>query len=97
MRLWSSLCVLAGDCSRTGTRGAERPEMILIVALLFPVQEKLVVCGLCGTPYDDDECPTCKTEREDPKALIERKLREYWGEKGSVIKDMEEWLEKRGE
>jgi len=50
-------------------------EVVLVVAPLAPVEELPLICGLCGTPYDDDECPTCRTEREDAKRVIEERLR----------------------
>ena len=70
-------------------------EVVLIVAPLGPVEELPLICGLCRTPYTDDECPTCKTEREDAKRLIQRRLREDREEKDRLIEDIEEWL--RGE
>ncbi|TKJ30159.1 MAG: hypothetical protein CEE40_05800 [Chloroflexi bacterium B3_Chlor] len=40
-------------------------KVVLIIAPLGPTEELPVICGLCGTPYGEDECPTCKKERED--------------------------------
>jgi len=39
-------------------------KVVLIIAPLGPTEELPVICGLCGTPYGEDECPTCKKERE---------------------------------
>ena len=61
-----------------------------------PMEALPAICGLCGTPYQDDECPTCRTEREDAKALIERRLREDREDKDRLIRDVEEWLDERG-
>ena len=69
-------------------------EVMLIVAPLGPVEELPIICGLCGTPYADDECPACRAEREDAKRLIEERLRRDREEKDRLIRDMEEWLEK---
>lgn len=33
-------------------------EVILITARLGAAEELPVTCGLCGTPYDADGCPT---------------------------------------
>jgi hypothetical protein len=52
-------------------------EVMLIIVPIGPVDELPLVCGLCGTPYQDDACPTCRQEREDAKRLTE---------------DVEEWL-----
>ncbi|TKJ30157.1 MAG: hypothetical protein CEE40_05790 [Chloroflexi bacterium B3_Chlor] len=54
--------------------------------------------GRGDAPYDGEECPACKTEREDAKKLIERRLREDREEKDdkdSLIRDVEEWLKER--
>jgi hypothetical protein len=45
-----------------------------------------VICGLCTTPYDGDECPTCREEREGTKRVIGERAR----------RDEEEWLEEPG-
>ena len=50
-------------------------EVILVIAALGPVEELPLICGLCGTPYRGDECPTCRTEREDGKGVIEERWR----------------------
>ena len=71
-------------------------EVLVIVAPLFPVQKLPVFCGMCGTRYDGEECPTCRAEREDAKALIERRLRRDREEKDRLIRDVEEWLEVQG-
>lgn len=55
-----------------------------------PRKELPLICGLCGTPCQGDGCPTCKTEREDAKALIERRLRHDRDEKDTLIRDVEE-------
>ena len=70
-------------------------EVMLIIAPLGPVEELPVICGLCRTPYTDDQCPTCKTEREDAKRLIQRRLREDRENKDRLIEDIEEWLEEQ--
>jgi len=46
-------------------------EVILILAPLFPVEELPTICGLCRTPYEGDECPTCRAERELAKTLFD--------------------------
>jgi len=71
-------------------------EVVVIVAPLFPVQELPVFCGLCGTRYDGEECPTCRAEREDAKRVIEERLRGDREEKDRLIRDVEEWLEVQG-
>jgi len=55
-------------------------EVVLIVAPLGPMAELPIIRGLCGTAYDGDECPTCRTEREDA---------------GRLIGDLEDWLEEQ--
>ena len=45
-------------------------EVMLIVAPIGPVEEPSVICGLCRTPYEGDECPACRQEREDAKGVI---------------------------
>ena len=50
-------------------------EVMLIVAPLGPVEEPPIICGLCGTPRTDDECPTCRTEWEDAKRVIDERFR----------------------
>jgi len=67
-------------------------EVMLVIAPIGPVQELPVICGLCGTPYTDDECPTCRTEREDAKRVIEERLRQDREDKDRLIGDVEEWL-----
>ena len=37
---------------------------MVVIAPLGPVEELPLICGLCGTPYTGDECPTCKAERK---------------------------------
>jgi hypothetical protein len=64
------------------------------IALLVPTQELPTMCGLCGTTYYGDECPTCKTEREEAKRVIEERLRRNREEKDRPIRDVEVWLEK---
>jgi hypothetical protein len=68
-------------------------EVVLIVAPLGPVEDPPVICGLCRTPYEGEECPTCKAEREAAKRVIEERLRHDREEKDRLIKDVEEWLE----
>jgi hypothetical protein len=72
-------------------------EVMLIVAPLGPVQELPIICGLCGTPYSNDECATCRTEREDAKRMIEERLWRDREEADRLIRDVEEWLDRRGE
>jgi len=72
-------------------------EVMLIVAPIGPVEELPIICGLCGTPYSDDECPTCRTERQDPKRVIEKRMRRAREDKDGLIEDVEEWLEDRRE
>lgn len=72
-------------------------EVVVIVAPLFPMQELPVFCGLCGTRYDGDECPTCRAEREETKREIEERLRQDREEKERLVRDVEEWLEGQGE
>ena len=52
-----------------------------------------VFCGLCGTRYDGEECPTCRAEREEARRVIEERLRRDSEEKDRLIRDIEEWLE----
>ena len=67
-------------------------EIMLVIAPIGPVEEPSIICGLCRTPYEEDECPTCKQEREDAKRVIEERLREDREEKERLIRDLEEWL-----
>ena len=71
-------------------------EVMLIIAPLGPVEELPVICGLWWTPYEGDECPTCRTEREDAKRWIEQRLRHDMDEKDRLIEDVEEWLRQQG-
>jgi hypothetical protein len=68
-------------------------EVVVIVAPLGPAEEAPVICGLCGTPYEGEVCPTCKAEREAAKGAIEERLGHDREEKDRLIKDVEEWLE----
>jgi len=70
-------------------------EVIVIVAPLGPVEEPPTICGLCRTPYDGEECPTCKAEREQAKRLIEERLCQDREERDRLIKDVEDWLGQR--
>ena len=72
-------------------------EVILIIAPLGPVEVVPLICGLCRTPYEGKECPTCKAEREDAKRVIEETLRRHSEEKDRLIRDVEEWLDTQGE
>ena len=72
-------------------------EVMLVIAPIGPVEEPPVICGLCRTPYEGDECPTCRTEREDAKRVIEERLRGDREEKDRLIRDVEEWLDERRE
>lgn len=67
-------------------------KVVFIIAPLGPSEKPPVICGLWGTPYDGDECPLCKSEREDAKALIERRLRQNREEKDRLIREVEESL-----
>ena len=49
-------------------------EVMLVIAAIGPVEEPLIHCGLCRTPYEGDECPVCRTEREEAKRVIEERL-----------------------
>jgi len=71
-------------------------EVMLVTAPLGPVEELPIISGLCGTPYGDDECPTCTTEREDAKRVIEERLRKDREKTDRLIRDVEEWLEQHG-
>jgi len=70
-------------------------EVMLVIAPLGSLEEPPLICGLCRTPYEGDECPTCRTEREDAKRVIEERLREDREEKDRLIRDVEEWLRER--
>ena len=70
-------------------------EVVVIVAPLGPVEEPPIICGLCRTPYEGKECPTCKAEREAAKRVIEERLRQDREEKDRLMKDVEDWLEER--
>ena len=70
-------------------------EVMLISAPLGSVEELPLICGLCGTPYEADECPVCRQEREDAKGVIEERLREDREEKDKLIEDLETWLQSR--
>ena len=72
-------------------------EVMLIIAPVGPVGEPLILCGLCRTPYEGDECPACRQEREDAKGVIEERLREDREEKDRLIDDVEEWLSSQGD
>ena len=61
-----------------------------------PVGELRIICALCRTPYDEDECPTCREEREAAKSVIEERLRQDSEEKDRIIKDLDKWLEDLG-
>ena len=65
-------------------------EVVLILVPLGPVEQLPIICGVCGTPYHDDDCPTCRTEREDAKRVIEERLRRDREETDRLIKDVEE-------
>ncbi len=67
-------------------------EVMLVIAPLGPVEELPVVCALCGTPYSDDERPTCKRQREDAKRVIDERLKRNREETHRLIRDMEDWL-----
>ena len=71
-------------------------EVILVIAPLGRVEELAIICGLCRTPYQDDDCPTCRVEREHAKRLIEERLRKHREEKDRLIGDAEDWLHQRG-
>ncbi len=70
-------------------------EVMLIVARLGPVEELPIICGLCRTPYTDDECPTCRIEEEQAKRLIEERLRKDREDKDRLVGDLEDWLKNR--
>ena len=52
--------------------------------------------GRGDAPYDGDECPACKTEREDAKRWIEERLRQDREDKDRLIRNVEEWLAEHG-
>jgi len=70
-------------------------EVMLVIAPIGPAVELPIICGLCGTPYAEDKCPTCRQEREDAKRVIEERLRQDREERNRLIKDVESWLEER--
>ena len=70
-------------------------KVVLIIAPLGPIEELPVICGLCGTPYEGDECPTCKAEREEARKFVQERLRRDGEEKNGLIKEIEEWLERQ--
>ena len=72
-------------------------EVMLVIAPVGSVEEPPTLCGLCRTPYDADECPTCRAEREDAKTVIEERLREDREDKDRLISDVEEWLSVKGQ
>ena len=67
-------------------------KIVLIVAPLGLTEELPVICELCRTPYEGDECPTCRAERHDAKRVIEERLRKDREEKDRLISDVEEWF-----
>jgi hypothetical protein len=67
-------------------------EVMLVIAPIGPAEELPIICGLCGTPYRDDDCPTCRAEREDARRVIEERLRKDREETDGLIRDVEEWL-----
>lgn len=67
-------------------------EVMLVVSPVGPVEELPMICGLCGTPYQGNERPTCKTERQDAGRVIEERLRKHREEKDRLIGDLEDWL-----
>jgi len=73
--------------------GLKDQEVMLVIAPTGPVEELPLICGLCTTPHQSEECPTCKTEREDAKRVIEERLRRDREHKDRLIRDVEEWLE----
>jgi len=70
-------------------------EVVLVKAPIGPVEELPIICGLCATPYSDDECPTCRVEREDARRVIEERLRHDRDEKDGLIRDIKDWLDRR--
>jgi len=92
-----------GDIAVGGVDIGEYPydlkdqEAMLVIAPLGPLEELPIIRGLCGTPYAGDECPTCRTEREDAKRLIEKRLRKDREEKDKLIVDVEDWLRDLGQ
>ena len=71
-------------------------EVMVIVAPLGRVEEPPMICGLCWTPYEGEECPTCEAGRESAKRVIEERLRQDREEKDRLIRDLEDWLEEKG-
>lgn len=72
-------------------------EVMRVIAAIGPVEQLPLICPLCRTPYNDDECPTCKTEREDARRLIEERLQRDREEKQKLLDDLEEWLKQLGD
>ncbi len=72
-------------------------EVMLVIAPVGPVEEPALICGLCRTPHEGDECPTCRQEREDAKRVIEERLGEDREETYRLISDLEEWLDEEGD
>jgi len=49
-------------------------EVVVIVAPLNLMQKMPTACGLCRTAYSQDECRTCRADREEEKRVIEERL-----------------------
>lgn len=61
-----------------------------MVAQSLLLQQMQASCGLFGTPYNGDECPACKGQREGAKRIIEERLRKDGKEKDRLISDVAE-------
>jgi hypothetical protein len=83
------LVVWALESTCTNRKGQ---EVMVILAPLGPVEELPIICGLCGTLYSDDDCPTRETEREDATRVIQERLRRDREETDALVRDVEEWL-----
>jgi len=69
---------------------------MLVTDLLGPTEELPVICGLCGSPYDGDECPTSSADLEYAKRAVEERLPRNREKKDRIIRDLEKWLEAVG-
>jgi hypothetical protein len=73
----------------------KKQGFVVIVVPPGPVGEHPVICGLCLSWYDGEQCATCKAERQAGKTVIDESLRQHGEEKDRLVKDVEEWLEER--
>jgi len=86
---WQAILVIARICrSCCGDFGRVRLPRSLKVP---PTMSRL-----CWAPYEGEECPTCKAEREQAKGVIEERLLQDREEREQLIKDVEDWLDEQG-